>query len=160
MTVWVPGSVGRNWQREKPLWWVAEISGQVFDSVLFTVCFLNDVTHWMDVDKSTVIENKWVGISLKEKKESESHSVMSNSLQPQGLYSPWNSPGQNTGVDSLSLLQEIFPTQVLNPGLLHCMQILYKLSHKGSPGTSLGGDYVLFGAIFHFRSVQYPTVRK
>ena len=88
---------------------------------------------------------------MKEKKESESHSVMSNSLQPQGLYSPWNSPGQNTGVDSLSLLQEIFPTQVLNPGLLHCMQILYKLSHKGSPGTSLGeimfclGQYFILG---------------
>ena len=36
--------------------------------------------------------------------ESESHSVMSNSLQPHGLYSPWNSPGQNTGVSSHSFL--------------------------------------------------------
>ena len=44
--------------------------------------------------------------------ESESHSVMSNSLRPNGLYSPWNSPGQNTGVGSFSLLQGIFPTQV------------------------------------------------
>ena len=41
---------------------------------------------------------------------SESHSAMSNSLQSHGLYSPWNSPGQNTGVGSLSLLQGIFPT--------------------------------------------------
>ena len=49
------------------------------------------------------------------------------------IYSPWNSPGQNTGVDSLSLLQGIFPTQGLNPGLLNCRQILYQLSHKGSP---------------------------
>ena len=48
------------------------------------------------------------------------------------LYSPWNSLGQNTGVGSLSLLQGIFPTQGLNPGLLHCRWILYKLSHKGS----------------------------
>ena len=46
--------------------------------------------------------------------------------------SPWISPGQNTGVGSLSLLQEIFPTQGLNPGLPHCRQILYQLSHKGS----------------------------
>ena len=45
--------------------------------------------------------------------------------------SPWNSPGQNTGVGSLSLLQRIFPTQGLNPGLPHCWQILYQLSHKG-----------------------------
>ena len=58
---------------------------------------------------------------------------MSNSLRPHGLYSPWNSPGQNTGVDSLSLLQGIFPTQELNQGLLHCRQIIYQLSYEGSP---------------------------
>ena len=44
---------------------------------------------------------------------------------------PWNSPGQNTGVGSLSLLQEIFPTQESNPGLPHCRWILYQLSHQG-----------------------------
>ena len=65
--------------------------------------------------------------------ESESCSVMSYSLRPHGLYSPWNSPGQNTGVGSLSLLQQIFPTQGSNPGLPHCRQILYQLSQKGSP---------------------------
>ena len=47
--------------------------------------------------------------------------------------SPWNSPGQNTGVDSRSFLQGIFPTQGSNPGVLHCRWILYQLSHKGSP---------------------------
>ena len=57
---------------------------------------------------------------------------MSNSLQPHRLYSPRNSPGQNTGMGSLCLLQGIFPTQGSNPGLLHCRWILYKLSHKGS----------------------------
>ena len=45
----------------------------------------------------------------------------------------WTSPGQNTGVDSLSFLQGIFPTQGLNSGLPHFRQILYQLSHKGSP---------------------------
>ena len=64
---------------------------------------------------------------------SESCSVVSDSLRLHGLYSPWNSPGQNTAVGSLSLLQGIFPTQGLNPGLLHCRQILYHLSRKGSP---------------------------
>ena len=64
--------------------------------------------------------------------ESESHLVVSNSLRPHRLYSPWNSPGQNTGVDSLSLPQGIFPTQDSNPGLPHCRWILYQLSHKGS----------------------------
>ena len=66
-------------------------------------------------------------------KWSESLSVVSNSLQPQELYRPGNSPGQNTGVGSLSLLKEIFPTWGSNPGLLHCRRILYQLSHKGSP---------------------------
>ena len=50
--------------------------------------------------------------------------------------SPWNSPGQNTGVGSLSLLQGIFPTQVSSPDLtdlLHCRQTLYQLSYQGSP---------------------------
>ena len=61
---------------------------------------------------------------------SESHAVVSDSLQPHGLYSPWNSPGQNTGVGSLSLLQGIFPTQELNQGLLHCRRILYQLSYQ------------------------------
>ena len=48
-------------------------------------------------------------------------------------YSPWNSPGQNTGVASLSLLQGIFPMQGSNPGFPLCRWILYQLSHKGSP---------------------------
>ena len=65
--------------------------------------------------------------------ESESCSTVSNSLRPHGLYSPWNCPGQNTGVGSLSLLQRIFPTQGWNPGLLHHRRILYQLSHQGNP---------------------------
>ena len=60
-----------------------------------------------------------------------SWSVVSNSLRPHGLYSPWNSLGQNTGVGSLSLLQGIFPTLGSNPGLLHCRRILHQLSHQG-----------------------------
>ena len=64
--------------------------------------------------------------------KSESRSVVSDSLWPHGLYSPWISPGQNTGVGSLSLLQGIFPTQGSNPGLPHCRRILYQLSHQGS----------------------------
>ena len=53
---------------------------------------------------------------------------------PHGLYSPWNSPGQNPGVGNLSLLQGIFPTQGSNPSLPHCRQILHQLSDQGSPG--------------------------
>ena len=67
--------------------------------------------------------------------ESEGHSVVSDLLRPHGLYSLWNSPGQNTGVGSLSLLQGIFPTQDSNWGLLRCRWILYQLSFQGSPQT-------------------------
>ena len=55
-----------------------------------------------------------------------------------GLYSPWNSQSQNTGVGSLSLLQGIFPTQGSNPGLLHRRHILYQLSDQGSPNIIFG----------------------
>ena len=50
---------------------------------------------------------------------SESRSVVSDSSRPHGLFSQWNSPGQNTGLGSPSLLQRIFPTQWSNPGLPH-----------------------------------------
>ena len=64
---------------------------------------------------------------------------MSNSLRTHGLYSPWNSPGQSTGVGSLSSLQGIFPTH------WHCRWILYQLSHKGSPlSLWLLNFYLLF----------------
>ena len=79
----------------------------------------------INLPKVTLLFTKW--------SESESRSIVSNSLQPHGLNSPWNSPGKNTGVGSLSLLQGIFPTQGSNPDLPHCRQILYQLSHKGSP---------------------------
>ena len=68
----------------------------------------------------------------------ECRLVVSNSLRPHGLYSPWNFLDQNTGVGSPSLLQGIFPAQGLNPGLPHCRQIHYQLSHQGSPICKVG----------------------
>ena len=119
-------------------------------------------------------------------KWSESCSVMSSSLWPHGLYSPWNSLGQNTGVGSrsllrpanpgikprspvlqvdsllseppgkpkntrvgsLSLFQQIFPTQESNWGLLHCRRILYQLSYHRRPFYILN-DLISFN--FHNR---------
>ena len=78
---------------------------------------------------------------------------MSDILRPHGLYSPWNSPGQNTGVGSLSLLQGIFPTQ----GLPHYRRILYRLSHQGSPTgryQSLGSRPTCLGLLAEFSSLQ------
>ena len=68
---------------------------------------------------------------------------MSDSLPPHGLsptrlLCPWNSPGKNTGVSSHALLQGIFLTQGSNPGLLHCRQVLYHLSHQEARYDALG----------------------
>ena len=62
--------------------------------------------------------------------ESVSRSVISDSLQAHGLLCPWGFPGKSTRVSSHSLLQRIFPTQGSSSGLLHCRQILYRLSHR------------------------------
>ena len=67
-----------------------------------------------------------------------SHSVVSDSLRSHDCSSPGSSahgdsPGKNNGVGCYALLQGIFPTQELNPGLLHCGQILYCLNQWGSP---------------------------
>ena len=72
---------------------------------------------------------------------SASRSVVSDSLRPHGLYSPWNSSGQNIGVGSLSLLQGIFLTQGSNPGLPHCRRILYQLSHKTAVFSHNSGSW-------------------
>ena len=87
----------------------------------------------LSVCSSLLITASWLLISLFLKGKGKVSQLVSDSLRPQGLYSPWNSPGQNTGVGSLSLFQGIFPTQGSNSGLPHCKQILYQLSHQGSP---------------------------
>ena len=73
-------------------------------------------------------------------------SVVSNSLwphrlKPTRLLCPWDFLGKNTRVGSYSLLQGIFPTQESNLGLLHHRQILYCLSHQGSPVLCICSDY-------------------
>ena len=55
--------------------------------------------------------------------------------RPTRLLRPWHFPGKSTGVGCHFLLQRIFLTQVSNPGLLHCRQTLYRLSHQESPIT-------------------------
>ena len=69
---------------------------------------------------------------------------MSDSLWPYRLHSPWNSPGQNTGVGSLPLMQGIFPTQGSKPGVPHCRWILSQLSHQGSPRILEWAAYPFF----------------
>ena len=101
---WLPSQILADWIH------IGVFLGLLFGSIALYVCLCNSTMKW-----------------------SESRLVMSDSLRPHGLYSPWISSGQNTGLDSLSLLQGICPTQGSNPGLSHCRRILYQLSHKGSP---------------------------
>ena len=61
------------------------------------------------------------------------YSLQSHGLQPTRLLCPQDFPGKNTGMGCHFLFQEIFLTQGLNPGLLHCGQTLYCLNHQGSP---------------------------
>ena len=98
---------------QKPVYW-------------FKIKILTDAITTLNNLKPQEFPNMFVTTWLLS--ESESHSVVSESLWPHGKYSPWNSPGQNSGVGSLSLLQGIFPTQGLNPGLPHCRWILYQMS--------------------------------
>ena len=92
-----------------------------------TVGFIGDTMCWMYVKAAQSCLTLWDTID----------------------YSPWNSPAQNTGIGSLSLLQGIFPTQGSNPGLLHCRQILYQLSSRGRPGIL---EWVVY--LFSSRSSQ------
>ena len=68
----------------------------------------------------------------KKKRKSRSFVYGSHGLWPARLLCPWDSPGKNTGVGCQFLPQGIFPTQGSNLGLLHCRQILYRLSHHVS----------------------------
>ena len=84
------------------------------------------------VTPSSTENDKNYSLWLLSYKWSESFSVVSDSLWPHRLYSPWSFPSQNTGVGSHSLLQGIFSIQGSNLGLLHCRQILYQQTHQGS----------------------------
>ena len=61
------------------------------------------------------------------------NSFHSHGLQPTRLLCPWDFSGKDTGVVCHFLLQGIVQTKGLNPGLVHCRQILYQLSSQGSP---------------------------
>ena len=80
--------------------------------------------------------------------------IMSDSWRLPGLYSPWDSPGQNTGVASLFLLRGIFPTQGLNLGLLHCRRILYQLSYQGK------SRFIIFSVFGSHNPHEYLSILK
>ena len=105
-------------------------------STLYNYCSNFRAMHAYCMNKSIHIHQLKL-LCLLWKKVKVKVALLCPTLWPHGLYSPWYSLGQNTRVGTLSLLQGIFPTQELNPGLLHCRWILYQLSHKESPNLHL-----------------------
>ena len=87
---------------------------------------------------TTTLENC---MAVKVKVKSLSHiSLRLHGLQPTKLVHPWDFPGKNAGVSCHFLLQRIFLTQGLNPGFPHRRQMLYRLSHQGSPISKGRGE--------------------
>ena len=102
-------------------------------------------------------ELKRLLVKVKRRVKRESCSGVSNSVTPWTVYTPWNSPGQNTGMGSLSLLQGIFPTQGSNPGFPHCRWILYPLS-QGKPKNTGVGSLSLLQWIFPTQELNWSLL--
>ena len=90
------------------------------------------VTLFLDFAKISQLKIDFTCKVVKIDFMTENRSVVSYSLRSYGLYSPWNSPGHNTGVGSLSLLQGSSQPRDQKQVLSHCRRILYQLSHQGS----------------------------
>ena len=97
--------------------------------------------------------------NLKENKENlKSHSVVSNSLQLHRLYSPWNSPGQNTEVGSLSLLQVIFPTPGIKPRFPALQTDYLPAEPQGKPKNTGVGSLSLLQGIFLTQELNWSLL--
>ena len=113
------------------------------DALSVELCFTKTEIVWKLINLKNAIINSYLRPTISFKNFSYyinctiviffffSCLIVSSSLWPH-LYSSWNSPGQNTGVSSLSLLQGIFPTQGWNPGLPQHRWIFYQLSYQRS----------------------------
>ena len=95
---------------------------------LYVFCFLSSVLIFYLSGKEKVVQSRL---------------TLCNPLD-YTVYGIWNSPGQNTGMGSLSLIPRIFPTQGSNTGLTHCRRILYQLADKGSPRIQQWVAYPFF----------------
>ena len=109
-------------------------------------------------------EGQEVGRGLRDTKCYIHFSVLSNSLQSRGLllarlFCTWDSPGKNTGVGCHSLLhQRHLPDSGIEPDLLHCRQILYCLSHKGSPKSMYKINKLQGCIVQHRKYSQYLII--
>ena len=116
-------------------WWVIKKANRIFlkhfwVQNLFPIKHKDNCIYWKTEHEHSHIKF-W--IQLQGNKHIDDTKNRSSCNKCLNLCTPWNSPGQNIVMGSLSFLQGIFLTQGLNPGLPHCRQILYQLSHQGIP---------------------------
>ena len=135
-------SINREWIKD--IWYIYTME---YYSAIKNIEIMPPAATWMDLETvilSEVRQRQIYDTAYTESKKkwykwkSEICSVTSDSLwplrlQPIRLMCPDNSPGQNTGVGSYSLLHEMFTIQKSNPGLPHGRWILYHLIHQGRP---------------------------
>ena len=118
-----------------------------------------DWAFWMEMRFPHLLHyQSFTYVALLFSRLSESEKSLSHArifVTPWAVYSPWNSPGQNTGVGNLSLHQGVFPAQGSNPGLPPCKWILYWLSHKGSPYLTILSSYFSI----YFPPISWPFVQ-
>ena len=126
-------------------------------SIHLTLSFLCPYVHFLCLSLYSCPASRLIcTIFLDSMKWSVNHSVMSNSLWPHGLHSPWSSPGQNTRVGSHSLLQGIFPTQGSNPGLLHATRFFTSWATRETPYTCVNIWYLFFLFLTYFTLYARP----
>ena len=116
-----------------PLYFVHDLRKKKNNNPFYLETYIKITLYSQESNSSFVIKKQVLHFSIFLKKWKWKLLSLVQLFATHGLYSPWNSLDQNTGVGSFSLFQGIFPTQGSNPDLLHCRQILYQLSQKESP---------------------------
>ena len=129
--IWKDPDAGKDWRWEKKgmtedemVGWHHRLDGHEFEQALGVGDGQGSLVCWGLKESDMTEWPNWIAYS------SESRSVTFDSFWSHGLYSPWNSPGQNTGV-GIFLLQGIFPTQGSNPGFPHCRRVLLPAEPPG-----------------------------
>ena len=135
-------------------------SAQFHWLLLFSCCVVSNFLWPHGLVNRLVSLSLFPGVCLKVKvKVAQSCLTLCDpsGLKPARLLYPWDFPGQNTGVGSLSLLQgtQGFPTQGLNPGLPRCRHILHCLNHQGSPKNTGMGHLIFLQQIFPTQELNW-----
>ena len=112
----------------------------------------SEKAKWLSEVALQIAEERREVKSKGERERGMKVTLLCPTLQPHGI--PWNSPGQNTGVGSLALLQGIFPTQGSNPGLPHCRRIVLHAESQGKPKNTGVGCLSLLQRIFLIWSIS------